>query len=184
MMTKAMIQPADQLTGRVLTITTPDGTLIDDIDTDMIYHNSHLAVTEIEQMAQHAFGNLENWQEFPRICRKGDILVCGRNFGTGSSRQHAVDCFIALGIQAIIARSFGAIYKRNAINSGLPIITAPELQTIIGCRQKSQTPTLTVNLSTGILAYADGIELKAQPMSGVQLDIYRSGNLFAFGKTL
>jgi len=57
----------------------------------------------------------------------GEIVLAGKNFGAGSSRQQAVDCFRALGIGAIVAESYGAIYKRNAINSGFPIVTLPDL---------------------------------------------------------
>ncbi|MFO8034052.1 MAG: 3-isopropylmalate dehydratase, partial [Candidatus Bipolaricaulota bacterium] len=114
------------LCGRPVLITDVGGQLIDDIDTDQIYHNAHLAVTDPQEMAQYAFGNLEGWHDFPQRAKPGDILFVGENFGAGSSRQHAVDCFIALGISAIVGRSFGAIYRRNAINSGLPLLTLPD----------------------------------------------------------
>ncbi|MFQ6618076.1 MAG: 3-isopropylmalate dehydratase small subunit 2, partial [Fidelibacterota bacterium] len=113
----------DKLTlieGKAWLIRDERGVFIDDIDTDQIYHNTHLAVTEIERMGQFAFGNLKGWENFPSLSERGDILIVGKNFGSGSSRQHAVDCFKSLGISLIIGQSFGAIYKRNAINSGLP----------------------------------------------------------------
>ncbi|MBN2587973.1 MAG: hypothetical protein JXR55_11835, partial [Candidatus Fermentibacteraceae bacterium] len=74
-----------------------DGRLFSDIDTDMIYHNAHLAVTETEKMGQYAFGNLEGYQNFADMAEPGDLVLAGDNFGSGSSRQHAVDCFKALG---------------------------------------------------------------------------------------
>jgi homoaconitate hydratase family protein/3-isopropylmalate dehydratase small subunit len=95
----------------------------DNIDTDMIYHNRHLAVTDIGEMGQYCFGNLGGWEDFPKKARAGDIVITGENFGAGSSRQHAVDCFKSLGVSAVIAKSFGAIYERNAINAALPIVT-------------------------------------------------------------
>ena len=113
--------------GRTWVIKDASGRFIDNIDTDQIYHNKHLAVTDIEQMGKFAFGNLNGWEDFPSRVRTGDILIVGRNFGSGSSRQQAVDCFRALGISAIVGISFGAIYYRNAVNSGFPVLVVPEL---------------------------------------------------------
>ncbi|MDD5779405.1 MAG: 3-isopropylmalate dehydratase [Candidatus Thermoplasmatota archaeon] len=162
------------LTGRVWVLTDGEGTLIDDIDTDNIFHNRHLHITEVKEMGQYALGNLEGWEDFPRQTEKGDILVAGKNFGAGSSRQQAVDCFIALGVQAIIAKSFGAIYKRNAINSGLPVLE--------GSVDVDSGQTITVDLETGEVTGNDKTLGKVQPMSGVQMDIYQAGDLFSYGR--
>ena len=99
----------------------------DNIDTDMIFHNRYLAITDIREMGQYAFDNLKGFEDFSRKAKPGDIIITGKNFGCGSSRQQAVDCFASLGIQAIIAESFGAIYERNAINAAFPVITCKEL---------------------------------------------------------
>ncbi len=161
------------LRGRPVLIEGADGKLIDDIDTDQIYHNAHLAVTEPQEMAQYAFGNLEGWHDFPGKAEAGDILFVGENFGAGSSRQHAVDCFLALGVSAIVGKSFGAIYRRNAINSGLPLLTLPE-DPPESLRNASQ---ITLNLETGEIAGPDGVLAHAQPMSKVALDIYHADGL-------
>ena len=116
-----------QITGRLWVLTIPGGALCDDIDTDMIFHNRYLHITDVAQMGQYALDNLRGWEDFAKRAQPGDIVMAGRNFGAGSSRQQAVDCFRALGIAAIVAESFGAIYKRNAINSGLPIVSLPGL---------------------------------------------------------
>ncbi|HIP99497.1 TPA: 3-isopropylmalate dehydratase, partial [Candidatus Bipolaricaulota bacterium] len=79
------------LTGRPWLIADETGRLIDDIDTDQIYHNAHLAVTDPAEMGKYAFGNLAGWEDFPKRVRPGDVLFVGENFGAGSSRQHAVD---------------------------------------------------------------------------------------------
>ena len=97
----------------------------DNIDTDMIFHNRHLHITKLEEMRPYAFGNLEGWQDFPQKAKQNDLLIVGGNFGAGSSRQQAVACFTALGIPLIIGESFGAIYKRNAINAGMALIECP-----------------------------------------------------------
>ena len=108
--------------GKAWVITNEQGRLIHDIDTDQIFHNSHLAITNIEEMGRFAFGNLPGWEDFPQKVASGDIVIVGKNFGCGSSRQQAVDCFRTLGVRAIVAVSFGAIYRRNAINSGLRML--------------------------------------------------------------
>ena len=88
----------------------------------MIFHNRYLAITDIKEMGQYTFDNLKGFEDFSKKARQGDIIITGKNFGCGSSRQQAVDCFSSLGIQAIIAESFGAIYERNAINAAFPIM--------------------------------------------------------------
>ncbi len=96
---------------------------IDDIDTDMIFHNRYLTITDIKEMGQYTFDNLKGFEDFAKKAKAGDILITSKNFGAGSSRQQAVDCFLSLGIQCILAESFGSIYERNAINAALPILT-------------------------------------------------------------
>lgn len=165
-----------RIEGRVHVVRDPGGRPVDDIDTDMIFHNAHLAITEIEKMGVHAFGNLPGYEDFPSRARPGDILVAGRNFGSGSSRQQAVDCFKALGISAIVAESFGAIYFRNAINSGMPVFRVPG---IMESALKSGD-RIELDLERGALrAMEPGIPLpEPLPFSRVQLDIYRAGSLF------
>jgi len=147
----------------------------DNIDTDMIFHNRHLTVTNIEEMGQFAFGNLKGWEDFPKKAKAGDIVVIdGENFGCGSSRQQAVDCFKALGIGLIAAKSFGAIYERNAINSGFPIIVAAEINAL---DLKDGDEIEVDYLSGKIQKKGTGPILKASPFSKVQLEIYRRGGL-------
>jgi 3-isopropylmalate/(R)-2-methylmalate dehydratase small subunit len=148
----------------------------------MIFHNRYLHITDVAQMGQYALDNLRGWEDFARRSRPGDIIMAGKNFGAGSSRQQAVDCFRALGISAIIAESFGAIYKRNAINSGLPILTFPDLVKHKGAF--SSRDELAVDFATGHLVLNSAQTFHAQPFSQVQMDIYQAGNLFAYGKTL
>jgi len=171
------------LKGRAWVITDPEtGKLINNIDTDMIYHNAHLAVTDIQKMGQYSFGNLDGWKDFPKTAKEGDILICGDNFGAGSSRQHAVDCFRALGVQLIIAGSFGAIYKRNAINSGMPIMSYPDVEKA----EVKSGDEIEVDMEKGkIKNLTTGINLPdSTPFYGVQMDIYQSGDLFEYAKTI
>jgi homoaconitate hydratase family protein/3-isopropylmalate dehydratase small subunit len=147
----------------------------DNIDTDMIYHNRHLTVTDPAEMGQYAFGNLEGWQDFSRRVRPGDIVVVGKNFGCGSSRQQAVQCFASLGVSLIIAESFGAIYERNAVNSGFPIMTADLVSTDLESGQE-----IEVDIDTGRIRAPFG-EITGRPFSKVQMDIYRRGGLLKSG---
>lgn len=162
--------------GRVHVVRDAEGRAIDDINTDMIFHNAHLAITDPARMGPLAFGNLKGWEDFPRRARPGDLLVVGKNFGAGSSRQQAVDCFIALGIRAVIGESFGAIYFRNAVNAGLPVIRVPG---IMDTPLKSGD-TVEVDLESGsVRAVAPPLELPPPlPFSRVQLEIYKAGSLF------
>ena len=146
----------------------------DNVDTDMIYHNRYLTVTNIEEMGHYAFSNLEGWKDFPQKVKKGDIIIAGKNFGCGSSRQQAVDCFITLGVATIIAESFGAIYERNAINSGFPVMTSSELKKL----KLKNGDELEVDLLNGQVKKLSTKEtIKASLFSKVQIDIYQRGGL-------
>jgi homoaconitate hydratase family protein/3-isopropylmalate dehydratase small subunit len=148
---------------------------MDDIDTDMIFHNRHLAITDIEKMGEYALGNLAGYESFAGEARKGDIIVTGKNFGAGSSRQQAVDCFTALGITCIVAESFGAIYERNAINAAFPILVSGDVSKL----ELSQHDEIEVNFETGeIKNLGNGYSIRAQPFSEVQMEIYQQGGIF------
>ena len=154
---------------------------IPDVDTDMIFHNKHLHITEKAEMAPLTFGNLEGWKDFPRKAKEGDIIIVGHNFGCGSSRQQAVDCFAALGITAIVGESFGAIYFRNAVNSGMPILAGKGV-TKSGVENGDE---IELDLEKSLLTCtAKGISLKLNEFSPVQMDIYQAGDLFKYGKKL
>lgn len=144
----------------------------DNIDTDMIFHNTHLAITKLEEMAPHAFGNLAGWEDFSKKVRPGDIVVTGENFGAGSSRQQAVDCFKALGVAAVVARSFGAIYERNAINAGFPIVSSDLVETNIADGERVE-----LDLVKGEVRRADGSVVAAEPWPEVQVTTYLRGGL-------
>lgn len=178
-----MTAPSSILEGRIWVLTDGRGRLIEDIDTDQIFHNAHLHITEIAEMGPFALGNLEGWNDFSRKAQAGDMLIAGRNFGAGSSRQQAVDCFLALGIRLIAAPSFGAIYFRNAVNSGLPVMNGPNLGEKVEHRELRTGDSVRIDLSTGAgLNLTQGPEFTLQPMSGVQRDIWSAGSLFAYAR--
>lgn len=148
----------------------------DDIDTDMIFHNRYLAITDINEMGQYTFDNLKGYEDFAKKAQPGDIVVTTKNFGAGSSRQQAVDCFKALGVQCIIAESYGAIYERNAINAALPILTYVE-----GMLEDTAMETgdmIRVDFTTGELTnLSKGKSTRINKFYDAQLQIYKNGGL-------
>lgn len=145
----------------------------DNIDTDMIFHNRYLSITDISEMGQYTFDNLEGYESFAKQAKPGDIIVVGKNFGCGSSRQQAVDCFKSLGINVIIAESFGAIYERNAINSGMPILVGEDITSMIDDKDE-----ITVDFITGeIIDKTQNKTYNVKPFSKSQLEIYKKGDL-------
>ena len=146
----------------------------DDIDTDMIFHNRYLAITDINEMGQYTFDNLDGWKDFAEKAEAGDIIITAKNFGAGSSRQQAVDCFKALGVQAILAQSFGAIYERNAINAAFPILTYADIADL----EIKQRDKIKVDFESGTITNLEnGKTQQIDKFSKVQLDIYKRNGL-------
>lgn len=112
----------------------------DDIDTDIIIPTEYLAMKTIDDMKQYAFSPLR--PELAGQIQKGDIIVAGKNFGCGSSREQAPEIIKALGIQCVIAKSFARIFFRNAINNGLLLIEQPDLYDDI-----KEGDTITVHMN-------------------------------------
>jgi 3-isopropylmalate/(R)-2-methylmalate dehydratase small subunit len=97
----------------------------DDVNTDVIFPGRYTyQLMEPAEMAKHALEDLD--PEFAKNVRPGDVIVAGKNFGCGSSREQAAACLRAAGIQAVIAKSFARIYFRNAINLGLAVLQCVE----------------------------------------------------------
>lgn len=96
-----------------------------DVDTDQIIASQYLLFPTVEEMKEHTFESLDG--NFAKNVRSGDFVVASDNFGCGSSREQAPAVLKALGVGAVIARSFARIFYRNAINIGLPVIICPEL---------------------------------------------------------
>lgn len=96
-----------------------------DVDTDQIIASQYLLFPTIDEMKTHAFESLD--PDFASSVKPGDFVVAAENFGCGSSREQAPSVLKALGVQAVIAKSFARIFYRNAINIGLPVIVCREL---------------------------------------------------------
>lgn len=123
----------EQFTGKVWV-------LGDDIDTDIIIPTEYLALKTIDDMKQYGFRPLR--PELAAQIQAGDMIVAGKNFGCGSSREQAPEIIKALGIKCVIAKSFARIFFRNSINNGLLLIEQQDLYDAI---KEGETITVTVN---------------------------------------
>ena len=143
----------------------------DNVNTDIIYPGKYLAITEPEEMPKHAFEFV--YPDFVKKFKKGDIIVAGKYFGCGSSREQAATCLKELGVSCIIAESFARIYYRNAINQGLPILVCQGVS-----KKVKEGDKLEINLSHGIIKNLVTKEtIKATPLPPFILDILTSGGL-------
>jgi len=118
-----------------------------DVDTDQIIASQYLLYPTIEEMKAHTFESLD--PEFAAKVQPGDFVVADENFGCGSSREQAPSVLKALGVKAVIAKSFARIFYRNAINIGLPVIVCKELYDAVAGGEEMQLDmlagTATVN---------------------------------------
>ncbi len=96
----------------------------DNVDTDVIIPARYLNSSDPKELAEHCMEDID--KDFVKRVKKGDIMVANKNFGCGSSREHAPIAIKAAGISCVIAETFARIFYRNAINIGLPIIECPE----------------------------------------------------------
>ncbi len=116
----------------------------DNVDTDVILPGRYLAVRDPAILAQHCLEGLD--PGFAGRVRTGDILAVGRNFGSGSSREHAVVALKTAGVGAIVAASAARIFYRNAINLGLPVIVSPEAAAALQAGERA-----SVDLAAGLI---------------------------------
>jgi len=120
----------------------------DNIDTDAIYPGKYLPIIDAEEMAKHALEGID--KDFPKKIKRGDIIVAGRNFGCGSSREQAATSLKFAGISCIIAKSFSRIFFRNAINQGLALVQSKDLLENVG-----QGDQITVDFSSAKIIFKD-----------------------------
>lgn len=147
-----------------------------DVDTDVIIAARYLNDASDENMRKHCLEDaIPNFSE---VISAGDILVAGKNFGCGSSREHAPISIKAAGISCVIAESFARIFYRNAINIGLPIITNPEAAQEIAAGDK-----LEVDTEQGVLRnITQGKEYAIEPFPPFLQEIIAAGNLLNYVK--
>lgn len=116
----------------------------DNVDTDVIIPARYLNSSDPAELATHCMEDID--KEFISRVSKGDIIVATKNFGCGSSREHAPIAIKAAGVSCVIAETFARIFYRNAINIGLPIIECPE-----AARAIEAGDTVEVNFDTGVI---------------------------------
>ena len=151
----------DKMTGKVWV-------LGDDIDTDIIIPTEYLALKTIEDMKQYGFSPRR--PELADQIKPGDIIVAGKNFGCGSSREQAPEIIKALGIQCVIAKSFARIFFRNSINNGLLLIEQPTLYDDI-----KEGDTISVVMNEHVDYNGKTYPIAALPEN--LMDIIRAGGL-------
>ena len=148
----------------------------DNIDTDIIIAARYLNTFDPQELAKHCMADLD--ESFARNVKAGDIMVGGKNFGCGSSREHAPVAIRAAGVPVVIAASFARIFYRNGINIGLPLLEiGDEVEKI------KADDELTVNVATGeIKDLTTGDVFKAHPLPGFVQEIARAGGLINYIK--
>ena len=148
----------------------------DDVNTDVIFPGKYTyKIMSDEEMASHALEDLD--PNFAKNVNPGDIIVAGKNWGYGSSREQAVKCLKAAGIKAIIAESFARIYYRNCINLGLPAITLKKEE----IEKFDAGDEVDVDIEKGIIINkSKGFELHFPPFEGYVMDIIRAGGIIEY----
>lgn len=145
----------------------------DNVDTDVIIPARYLAIQDKEELASHAMEDID--KDFREKLEKGDIVVGGRNFGCGSSREHAPQVLQTSGVGCVIAESFARIFYRNALNIGLPIVEAPE-----AAREIQPGDKVQVDFDNGIIRnLSQGREYKTAPFPPFLQKMIEQGGLMA-----
>ena len=148
----------------------------DNVDTDLIIPARFLNVSDIEELAKNCFADIR--AGFMDMITPGDIIVAGKNFGAGSSREHAPLAIKGAGISVIIAESFARIFYRNAFNIGLPIVESAE-----AARSVEEGQEISVDLSTGDIENRDtGKRFLAKPLPDFMRQIVEAGGLVNYIK--
>jgi len=145
----------------------------DDVNTDLITPGRYTITTDKAKLGKIAF--IEHRPEFAKEVKAGDVVVAGKNFGCGSSREHAPVAIKAAGVNAVVAKSFARIFFRNAINIGLPLFVCEEVDKI------DDGDLVEIDFETGqIRDKTKGLVLKAKPLPKFIQKIVEKGGLVNF----
>ena len=143
----------------------------DNVDTDVIIPARYLNTSNAKELAAHCMEDID--AEFVSKVKEGDIMVADKNFGCGSSREHAPLAIKTAGISCVIAATFARIFYRNSINIGLPILECPEAAAGIKAGDEVE-----VDFDTGLIKNkTTGKEFKAQPFPSFMQDIIKADGL-------
>jgi 3-isopropylmalate/(R)-2-methylmalate dehydratase small subunit len=147
----------------------------DNIDTDAIIPGRFLTINNPDELARHAFEGTRD--EFAKKVQEGDVIVGGRNFGCGSSREHAPLALIGAGVRVVVARSFARIFFRNAINVGVLPVICPDADTI------ADGEKITLKIREGYLE-SDGKRYSIEPVPVFMQGIIDAGGLVEYARNL
>ena len=148
----------------------------DHVDTDVIIPARYLNIQDPDELAEHAMEDIDT--TFAAQVQAGEIIVAGKNFGCGSSREHAPLVLKQKGISCVVAESFARIFYRNAINIGLPVV---ELGEAVADIQADQT--LSVELSRGVVTNeTTGQTWTTKPLPAFVQELTSAGGLIAYIK--
>ena len=146
----------------------------DHVDTDVIIPARYLSTSEPAELAKHCMEDIDD--SFRNQVQAGDIMVAGRNFGWGSSREHAPAAIQACGISCVIAHSFARIFFRNAINIGLPLLEVGDM-----VEELRQGDKLKLHLDEGrIENLTTGVVIEAASLPAFVAEIAQAGGLIAY----
>jgi len=147
----------------------------DNISTDHIIPGRYYHLrSNLPELAKHVMEDAD--PDFPKKVKPGDFIVAGKNFGMGSSREHAAIVIKMANVSAVIAKSFARIFFRNAINNGLPVIIADT-------DKIDEGDELEVDLEKGVIRdLTKNIEIKIMPLPRVMLDILKQGGIVEYLK--
>jgi len=146
----------------------------DNIDTDVIIPAPYLVTTDSGELGKHCMEGVD--PSFARKVKPGDIIVAGKNFGCGSSREHAPMAIKGAGVACVVAESFARIFFRNAFNMGLPIFEASGVS-----EATAQGNRMLVDPDTGeILDLTNGRRFSAQPIPPFMQALIEAGGLMAY----
>jgi len=147
----------------------------DNVNTDVLYPGRYTyQILKPEEMAKRALEDLD--PQFAPNVKPGDVIVAGKNFGCGSSREQAAACLKYAGVQAVIARSFARIYFRNAINLGLPVIQSEE-----ACVALEKGDEVEVDFARGEIRSTRGA-FRFLPLPESVIGILEAGGLLEYTK--
>ncbi|MGD1074680.1 MAG: 3-isopropylmalate dehydratase small subunit [Thermodesulfovibrionales bacterium] len=148
----------------------------DDVDTDAIIPARYLNTSDPAELARHVMEDAD--KDFSSKVRNGDILCAGKNFGCGSSREHAPIALKAAGIQAVIAKSFARIFYRNSFNIGLPIFESTDASMKI-----REGDVVEIDADNGIIKNLTKAEqYTAKPIPSFMQELIRAGGLIEWTK--